>query len=177
MKSEKEMHKQYDEYLINHIQNVKNGLEWMKLSLFDKLNIKEKDFRDLIDVTIENHDESKYSEEEYIPYMYYFYSEEQNKWLDRFNHAWLHHIHNNPHHWQHWVLYEDEGNSFALDMPMHYIIEMICDWWAFSWSSNNLYEIFDWYKEHRDKQLMSLNTRMIVDTILDMMKEELDNGK
>ena len=60
---------------------------------------------------------------------------------------------------------------------MHYIIEMICDWWAFSWASNNLYEIFNWYKEHRDKQLMSLNKRMIVDTILDMMKEELDNGK
>ena len=33
-----------------------------------------------------------------------------------------------------------------LEMPYDYIIEMICDWWSFSWQSGNLYEIFKWYE-------------------------------
>nr|DAE02562.1 MAG TPA: hypothetical protein [Siphoviridae sp. ctmYS12] len=30
-----------------------------------------------------------------------------------------------------------------MDMPYNYIIEMICDWWAFSWNKGNLQEIFN----------------------------------
>ncbi len=42
------------------------------------------------------------------------------KWLERdyqaridlgFNTAWLKHIHRNPHHWQHWVLFEDNPSE------------------------------------------------------------------
>ena len=33
-------------------------------------------------------------------------------------------------------------------MPYDYILEMICDWWSFSWQSGDLYEIFKWYEDH-----------------------------
>lgn len=46
-----------------------------------------------------------------------------------FQHAWLHHIHHNPHHWQHWILQQDDGRQFVLLPPKGAIInEMIADW-------------------------------------------------
>lgn len=176
MKSIKEMSSEYLEYLNNHVTNVKNAFEWMKIHLFDKLDIEE-NYIDYTAKIIQYHDASKYSyEDEFFQYMNYFYDEERDKWLTEFNYAWLHHIHNNPHHWQYWVLYEDKENT-ALDMPLCYIIEMVCDWWSFSWRLNNLYEIFNWYKNHQDKILMSKTTKLLVENILDIMKEELDNEK
>lgn len=167
----------YDNYIKEHRQNVKNAFEWLKLAVLPALDFPEEDIAE-IEKLISIHDMSKYRTNEFFAYNDYFYGSDRTQEVEKdFNYAWLYHIHSNPHHWQYWLLPEDDGDLKALDMPVQYIIEMICDWWAFSWASNNLYEIFDWYKEHRDKQLMSLNTRMIVDTILDMMKEELDNGK
>ena len=112
-----------------------------------------------------------YREEEYGPYDEYFYGSKDN--IDEFNYAWLHHIHNNAHHWQYWVLVNDEG-TVALDMPYNYIIEMILDWWSFSWKSNNLYEIFSWYEEHKKTMILNENTKIIVESILADMKEILD---
>jgi hypothetical protein len=45
-----------------------------------------------------------------------------------FNVAWLHHQHRSPHHWQHWVLRNDDGSTVALEMPTRYALEMLCDW-------------------------------------------------
>lgn len=94
-----------------------------------------------------------------------------------FNKAWLAHIHRNPHHWQHWVLINDDPKlgEIVLDMPYEYIIEMICDWWAFSWSSGNLYEIFNWYNEHEEYMKLSEKTRKTVEDILDKIKKKLDD--
>lgn len=45
-----------------------------------------------------------------------------------FDAAWLHHIHANPHHWQHWILHEDSGKVIVLVMPLAAINEMVADW-------------------------------------------------
>lgn len=113
--------------------------------------------------------------EEYHAYNAYFYDEERTKLVEQnFDRAWLLHIHRNPHHWQYWILIEDGGRMLALDMDYQYIIEMICNWWSFSWKSGNLLEIFDWYeKEH---MLLSDNTRRTVEYILRMMKDKLKYG-
>ena len=92
-----------------------------------------------------------------------------------FDLAWLHHQHNNPHHWQHWLLREDDGNMKALEMPFNYVVEMICDWWSFSWTNGNLYEIFDWYKENKPKMLLHKNTEKLVEQILDILKTTMEN--
>ena len=59
-------------------------------------------------------------------------------------------------------------------MPYNYIIEMICDWWAFSWNSRNLNEIFDWYDEHKNYMKLSDATRKTVEDILSKIKKRLD---
>jgi hypothetical protein len=45
-----------------------------------------------------------------------------------FNFAWLHHIHVNPHHWQHWVLHEDSGKTLVLVPDAVIADEMLADW-------------------------------------------------
>ena len=82
----------------------------------------------ICDSMIQRHDESKSSAEEYGPYVDYFYGARDSETDKRFNRAWLHHIHRNPHHWQHWVLLQDDGSEECLDMPYWYIVEMVADW-------------------------------------------------
>ena len=58
-------------------------------------------------------------------------------------------------------------------MPDEYIIEMICDWWSFSWKQDKLDEIFAWYEEHKDHMKLSERTRDQVKEILNMIKNKL----
>ena len=122
------------------------------------------------------HDLSKSDMEEYNSYDAYFYGGNRSyQVVQDFNYAWLRHIHKNPHHWQYWILIEGdpELGEIVLDMPYNYILEMICDWWAFSWSSNNLYEIFNWYDAHKDYMKLSDKTRRLVESILDRIHSKL----
>ena len=93
---------------------------------------------------------------------------------NEFDKAWLHHIHNNPHHWQYWVLLKDDGDIGVLDMPTNYIIEMICDWWSFSWNDGDLFEIFNWYGTNKDIIKLSAWTKITVENILNIMKTILE---
>ena len=166
------MSEQYNLYLAEHIANVQRGLDWIQGNLPELVPV---------GVNLTNfieHDASKYCTEEYEPYNLYFYGEGEKtqEVKEMFDMAWLHHIHNNPHHWQHWILFEDEGGANkpkALQMPLRFIFEMICDWWAFSWKSGNLYEMFDWYKDHESKMLLHPETKKHVDYILDQIEEKL----
>jgi hypothetical protein len=188
----------YDSYLYNHINNVRHGYEWIKVFVpQDKIS---KIFPDLnyfnLEFNIVNHDKSKYSPDEYKAYNDYFYgsNSKSKKILDDFNKAWLHHIHQNKHHWQYWCLITDDGDKtvkeykpIGLDIPDDFIVEMICDWWAFSWQRHfelntlntndpiaGLYEIFDWYNEHRNAIIFSTNTRKKVENFLDLLKDTID---
>lgn len=124
---------------------------------------------------IEFHDMSKNTLDEYTPYDNYFYGEQTPAIIEAFNLAWLMHIHRNPHHWQYWVLINDEPKegTILIEMPYPYIIEMICDWWAFSWIKGDLSEMFAWYKDHADYIKLHNNTRSIVEEILEIIRTKL----
>ena len=155
----------YDTYIIDHVDNVKKAYFWLK-----EHNIISEDLLDQLSL----HDASKFFEDEYQAYDNYFYGKQTEKVKTEFNYAWLHHIHNNPHHWQHWVLINDEDGTIALEMPKNYVIEMISDWWAFSHKSGNLYEIFEWYESHKKNMILHENTKNLVEDILNKIKTELD---
>lgn len=167
------MSKQYDLYLQDHRANVAKGWEWIKENL--------PQVADLCPIGIEHqicyeHDISKDEPDEYHAYDAYFYGGNRSyQVVQDFNYAWLKHIHRNPHHWQYWILTNDdpELGEIILDMPYEYIVEMICDWWAFSWKSGNLTEIFNWYEQHRDYMKLSPTTRLCVEEILEMIKAKL----
>lgn len=162
------MSMEYYDYIIEHKNNVMKAAEWLRTNL---------GIGDFLGNYLWRHDDSKYTNEEFDAYDAYFYGGEKTKEVKvLFNKAWLHHIHNNPHHWQYWVLINDdpEEGTIALDIPYKYVVEMICDWWSFSWKTGNLYEIFDWYDAHKKRMILSDNTRELVEEILGQIKEKLD---
>lgn len=175
------MSKQYDEYLDNHISNVLKGYIWMTdngVLSYDS---------DLVQ-QLSQHDMSKRDAEEYETYDMYFYGCDVNnrpKEIEQeFLYAFLHHLHHNPHHWQHWVLIQDTGEGHkeeVLDIPSNYVVEMVCDWWSFSWSQynssgdyNDLYGVFDWYDKNKSDIKLSEYTRRDVEELLSALREELD---
>lgn len=167
------MSEKYDEYIESHRANVAKAYKWLNAKL---PNIFPPDEKGNIEhQCIFAHDESKYDQDEYEAYDNYFYGNRSYDVVDKFNYAWLAHIHKNPHHWQHWILINDdpEEGEKILDMPDCYIIEMICDWWSFSWKSGDLIEIFDWYEKHSKYMKLSQYTRQKVEDILAQMREKL----
>lgn len=169
------MSAEFYRYMTEHRTNVCEAYEWLiGHDVIKSINA---------DDTIFDHDQSKYSMEEFDAYDRYFYGrgncsfkEFQDTIFKDFEVAWLHHIHHNPHHWQHWVLMHDEPGekTTALEMPYECVVEMICDWWSFSWKSGNLYEIFKWYEKHKEHMLLNPKTRSLVEAILRQMKMILD---
>lgn len=168
------MSREYDLYLREHRENVKKGFEWIKENLPELL----KPATPFVDVQIcLDHDKSKDQQDEYDAYDKYFYGNNKSyQVVQDFNYAWLLHIHRNPHHHQYWILRQDDPNEgeIILDMPYDDILEMVCDWWTFSWKKENLREIFGWYDQHKDYMKLSDKTRKTVEGILDKIRDKLD---
>ena len=168
------MSREYDSYLNQHIENVRKGFNWIVENL---PNLIQKESIPNLELHIINHDDSKWTHDECDAYNAYFYGRNRSyKVVQEFNMAWLHHIHHNPHHWQYWILINDNPNEgeIIMDMPFKYMIEMICDWWAFSWKKGDLTEIFGWYEEHKDYIKLSSVTRNKVEKILGLMQKKLE---
>lgn len=166
---------QYDQYLVKHKENVKKGYDWFCTYLPELV----KDVPNLEWQVCFAHDQSKSELDEYEAYDIYFYGNNKSyQVMQDYRKAWLLHLHRNPHHWQYWILINDnpEEGEIVLDMPYNYILEMICDWWAFSWAKGNLFEVFKWYDEHKDHMKLAPNTRKQVESILRQIKEKLESG-
>lgn len=170
------MSKEYDTYLSNHRVNVSKGYNWLHKNLpeiFERVEDRSEELRLY-------HDESKDAPDEYNAYDNYFYGKNRSyAVVMAFKQAWLEHIHRNQHHWQHWVLINDdpEEGEVILEMSYEYIIEMICDWWSFSWAKGNLTEIFSWYEEHSKYIKLAPKTRKTVESILKKIREKLDENE
>lgn len=168
------MRDDYNDYLSQHISNVKKGFEWIVKNLPELVENYDVDYLRFL---MKKHDKSKYSPEEYDSYCVYFYGEKTPEVEEEFDKAWLHHQHANPHHWQHWLLQEDDGDLKAVEMPHEFVLEMLCDHWAFSWQKDNLFEIFDWYKSNKSKMNLHEDTRRLYEEMLDKLKAVLERKK
>lgn len=120
------------------------------------------------------HDWQKLTPTEWSPYVESFYgavpySERPPALVAAFNQAWLHHIHHGKHHWQYWVLREDNGETFPLAMPHRYWQEMICDWIGAGRALgkydpiDHYGEVRQWYLRNREKILLHADTRALVE--------------
>lgn len=126
------------------------------------------------------HDWSKFMPDEFFPYVEAFNGEYGYKFeesthshhsdiqrhertMAAFDRAWLKHQHRNPHHWQHWVLRNDNGTTVPLEMPIKYAKEMICDWEGAGRAINGKADTLVWYTKNRDKIILHVDTRFWVD--------------
>lgn len=167
------MSREYDLYLDQHKANVKKAYDWIRENL-PELITDEAQKADWL--TSFAHDQSKTEPDEYEAYDAYFYGGNRSfQVVEDFEKAFLIHLHRNPHHWQHWILsaYDDEKGSRVFEMEYPYILEMICDWWSFSWKTEKLTEIFSWYEARKDHIQLGPKTRKTVECILEQIKAKL----
>jgi hypothetical protein len=113
------------------------------------------------------HDNSKFLPDEWFPYVGSFCID-KDKYKDRFDKAWLLHQKRNPHHWQYWVLTNDEDGQYPLPMRDEYIIEMTCDWIGAgrAQGKGSPKEVIEWYVKNKDKMVLHPNTRMKVECLI-----------
>ncbi|MEG1523849.1 MAG: DUF5662 family protein [Clostridia bacterium] len=169
---------EYDKYLADHNANVKKAYDWLRENLPDLIS-------DIDDIDYDwqicyKHDSSKTDSEEYDAYDGYFYSGNRSyQVVLNFKKAWLRHIHRNPHHWQYWILFNDDPHEreTILEMPFNYVLEMICDWWSFSWAKGNPSEIFSWYEERKGYIKLHPDSRKTLEVILGQIENKLDEGQ
>lgn len=162
VENKKREEERYREYIIDHINNVKSSYELLFKPFIKDVMNSDSDFlsnysnHEVIEAcrlakeNIEYHDRSKYFEEEFDGYRYRYFPtyrertdakyEEKVKEIE--DKAWTHHYTHNPHH--------PEYFGKERDMPLEYIIEMICDWQAMSIHFNS--SMREWWKEHTDSK-------------------------
>ena len=161
---------EYKNYIIEHKRRVSEFADWLKENcpeVFEGVDL------EAFDEVIKEHDQSKFGEEEFEPYAEKFYGPQDinGKPLDYvpgYDEAWTHHWMNNEHHPEHW---------FGEDMPLIYILEMLCDWGSFSIDKGDLRELSKYYYDNaRDDEEKNLsdNTKEIIEDILRQIDSALD---
>ncbi len=116
------------------------------------------------------HDMSKFRPDEWRPYAAYFYGPQPvrdstgySKPADTgdaaFDFAWLLHQKRNPHHWQFWILPEDNGGTKILRMPWRYQAEMLADWRGAGKAQGYGDNTLVWYNKNKQKMQLHPDTR------------------
>lgn len=153
---------EYKEYIIGHKERVKQFADWLVENLpelFDEFGTET--FYELID----EHDDSKFSEEEFEAYALKFYGPQDIngkplEFVPGYDEAWRHHWMHNEHHPEFWL---------GEDMPLIYILEMLCDWGSFSIDKGDLTELSKYYYEHAkndEEKNLSDSTKETIEEIL-----------
>ena len=138
------------------------------------------------------HDWHKFLPSEYIPYAEHFYGEFgiKNSTRDKtgyykptdtgdvkFDHAWFLHQKRADHHWQYWILPEDEQGHKILKMSSSAITEMICDWYGASRAQGSKSTVQDWYTVNGHKLQLHQESRIEIETILTLNKIKEDRDE
>jgi len=116
------------------------------------------------------HDWSKFFLDEFIPYYYHFYTEiktgKDNTGYYKpfatddpdFDFAWLKHQNRNDHHWQYFILYNDDGSVVSGEMPFAARKEMLADWRG-AGRAQGRPDTKAWYTKNRQKMILGKETR------------------
>ena len=158
---------EYMAYINAHVENVKRAyneikskcmmIEWIAFAIT------------FIDTTsrINEHDLSKYSDEEFEPYRMKFYpcNEEESAMAESaFEDAWKHHYTVNDHHWEYWL----DENKNPRDMSDESIIEMCSDWQGMSYKFGG--NAKEWFSKQTDI-ILSPSTLNKVNELLNTLCE------
>lgn len=118
------------------------------------------------------HDYSKWSAEEFPAYARHFHGGGDPAMFAR---AWLHHIHSNDHHWQHWIFpdgYNPEGANLengVAEMPVYAALEMVADWMGASKTYTDSWDMADWLIKNMPKITVHSETAAYLRSILDTL--------
>lgn len=140
-------------------------------------------YADRIRNAVENHDASKFGDEEFDAYRVHWHPTTYERYLmandkdfekkcdEEYEQAVLHHLANNDHHPDFWcmggVTDANPMNTMEIrDMPIEAILHMLCDWDGMAYENGGNTKI--WWAENREKKSkkMSPKTIEIVDQLV-----------
>jgi len=165
------MYWQYLKYVLRHkwyvsVECFKTGLIWRGIC----------------------HDLSKFLPSEFIPYAQFFYGNGNNIKSRRdktgyykpydtgdpsFDFAWLLHQKRNDHHWQWWILPEDDGGTKIMPMSINAIKELVCDWIGAGMAISGREDPWPWYQANKEKMQLHPDTRRVIEMSLDAIHKKL----
>ncbi len=132
----KEQCESYLRNLLAHVENVRKAGAWLGVP-------KEQ---------LAEHDETKFTAAEFMPYVRQHHGDKGDP--SSYAEAWLHHIHNNEHHWQHWIFpdgYSPKGSNVQggiVPMPDNYALEMVSDWAGANKTYQGHWDMSKWLNEN-----------------------------
>ena len=107
------------------------------------------------------HDLSKFSWQEIKAYSRQFYAPKEERNYTEFKSGWHHHVVNNPHHWEYWVL-SGRDHEWPLEMPEKFAREMVADWYAASKAYTGSWDMQSWLHKNWATIKMHPKTRAFV---------------
>lgn len=113
------------------------------------------------------HDYSKFTRSEFPAYARRFGVGRGGKLLDigadpgEWQRAWVHHWHQNPHHWEYWLKLVD-GIPVAMEMPPTYVLEMIADWKGASRAYTGSWDLSEWFNQSHGRMILHPRTNAMV---------------
>lgn len=138
------------------------------------------EYADAIRPAIENHDKSKFEDEEFYAYrehwlptvheLYLYETDPDYKATvdEETNNARIHHLLNNDHHPEFWCKFDGEKFIDPTDMSIIAILHMICDWQGMSYEVGGSAKSF-WFGEgQKHREHMTNNT---IDTVNHIMTQ------
>ena len=126
----------------------------------------------VLDEQLRIHDLSKWTREEFVGYALHFHGGGAPV---EFSKAWLHHIHTNPHHWQHWIFpdgWTPDGTQIEngiLEMPKYCALEMVADWMGASFAYTNSWNMADWLTKNIPRIIVHSKTAAYLRGVLDSL--------
>ena len=155
----------YEKRTKEHIQRVqKNIKKYMNVVKdgYDKSELSKR---------IKTHDKSKYSDQEYIPYVWLSWQKKEEREGRSFDvhmdvknivdMAWNHHKSKNRHH-------PEYHNNPKHDMSNEDIIEMVCDWAAMSQEFKNSLSL--WIHKHATRREFTDDQIELINKVGDIVK-------
>lgn len=125
--------RQYLNYLENHLIYVQHAWLIVQKYCHDLEFMQDAEIVEQIQKNVENHDLSKFSIEEFIPYQQRFFPTERDVYntSKKFDMAWTHHKQFNDHHWENWTVDGFvNGAKLKKDGKIVACVHMIVDWIA-----------------------------------------------
>lgn len=169
-------HRKYASYVLRHkfhvfIASYQLGVPWLGLI----------------------HDLSKLRPSEWFPYANFFYGKKQTEsellsgmgfskeeaerikkvgWHKptetndkKYDLAWFLHLRRNKHHWQYWIIPNDNDGVKAMQIPEKYIREMVSDWKGAGKALHHPDDIL-WYNTNKDKMVIHPDSRKRIEKLL-----------
>lgn len=122
------------------------------------------------------HDWTKLFPVQLYGYANYFHT--KNIKTESFYRAIHDHFRREPHHWNYWVVFLDNGDPekefsvVCLPMPDIYIREMVADWAAAGFTKKGVFDLESYYHEKRDQMLLHAETRIKAEAYIEKLKHD-----